>query len=239
MTDPIARLLGDWSIDLTIYSILLRLSLALIIGALIGCERSSKRHSAGLRTFILITLGTTVASMMDSVINYHADIDIYLISAAAILGASIISIKSLLTSSRGQIKGLTTSAALWASSLIGLIIGIGYYTIGIVSGLFLILALAILPYLEGYLKNRSNHFEVHLELKNAIYLKNFVSTIRLLGLSIDNIELNPAYLNSGLSVYSIAISVNGKEMRKYKTHKEIIEALRSLDYIYHIEEMKS
>jgi putative Mg2+ transporter-C (MgtC) family protein len=91
--------------------------------------------------------------------------------------------------------------------------------------------------LERYLKNRSNHFEIHLELKNSGYLHNFVTTIRRLGLRIDDIEANPAYANSGISVYSIAISISSKELKKYKTHTEIIEALQSLDYIYHIEEM--
>ena len=42
---------------------------------------------------------------------------------------------------------------------------------------------------------------------------------------------------SGLSVYSIAISISSQELKKYKTHEEIVEALRSLDYIYHIELM--
>ena len=78
---------------------------------------------------------------------------------------------------------------------------------------------------------------MHFELKSSEYLQDFVTVIRLLGLFIDDIESNPAYVNSGLSVYSIAISIDSAELKKYKTHKEIIEALKTLDYIYHIEEM--
>ena len=90
---------------------------------------------------------------------------------------------------------------------------------------------------RAYLKNHSNHFEIHLELKNSLNLQNFVTTIRKLGLIIDSIEMNPAYTNSGLSVYSIAISITSAELKKYKTHNEIIEALGTLDYVYHIEEI--
>jgi putative Mg2+ transporter-C (MgtC) family protein len=54
---------------------------------------------------------------------------------------------------------------------------------------------------------------------------------------IDDIEVNPAYINSGLSVYSVALTIQSKELKKYKSHSEIIDALRSIDYIYHIEEM--
>ena len=91
--------------------------------------------------------------------------------------------------------------------------------------------------MEGYLKNRSNHFEVHLELKNIAYLQNFVATIRELGLTIDDIEANTAYQNSGLAVYYLAVTITGKELRKYKTHDEIISALGSLEYVNHIEEI--
>jgi len=98
--------------------------------------------------------------------------------------------------------------------------------------------LSSLPGLEMYLKNRSNHFEIHLELKSRQYLQDFVTTIRRLGLRIDDIELNTAYHGSGLSVYSVTFTIDSKELKKFKTHKEIIEALSTIDYIYHIEEMR-
>ena len=54
---------------------------------------------------------------------------------------------------------------------------------------------------------------------------------------IDDIESNPAYAGSGLSVYSISITVGNEELKKYKKHDEIIKAIATLEYIYHIEEM--
>lgn len=235
MTDPIASLLGEWSVGINAYSVLLRIIISGVLAAIVGCERSSKRHSAGLRTFILISLAMTTVMLLDSQIS--ATSGIYLLSAAGIIGVAIISVHSLLVSSRSQIKGLTTAAGLWVCAMIGLSVGAGYYTITLVAFAVLMLCLSFLPTLERYLKNRSNHFEVHLELKNSSYLYDFVTTIRRLGLMIDDIEANPAYANSGISVYSISISISSRELKKYKTHTEIIEALRSLDYIYHIEEM--
>ena len=46
-------------------------------------------------------------------------------------------------------------------------------------------------------------------------------------------------MGSGLSVYTISISVSSEMLKKYKTHSEIIDALKSLDYVYHIEEMRA
>lgn len=236
--DPIAKLMGEWSSQINIYSILLRIGLSVLLSAIIGCERSSKRHAAGLRTFILVSLASTVAMLLDIFICDLGGTGIYIISAATVIGIAIITVNSILFSSRNQIKGLTTSVGLWACGILGLSVGAGFYTVTLVSFIALIFGLALFPQFEIYLKNRSNHFEVHLELKDIRYLKDFVTTIRELGLSIDDIEANPAYLHSGLSVYSISISISSAELKKYKTHSEIIEALRSLDYIYHIEEMK-
>ena len=89
-----------------------------------------------------------------------------------------------------------------------------------------------------YLNNRSNHFEIHLELKNSNYLRDFVTVSRQLGLRIDDIEANQAYVGSGLSVYTTTFTIFSAELKKYKTHREIIRALSSLDYIYHIEELR-
>lgn len=239
MTDPIANLLGTWSQELNSCSILLRITLSFVLSAIIGHERASKRHSAGLRTFIAISLATTVTMLLDMYLATSVQSHVFLLSSAAIIGVATISVRSLLFSSRNQIKGLTTAAGLWTCGVIGLTSGAGFYTVTIIAFAALLCCLLWFPSVEKYLKNRSNHFEVHLELKSSSYLQNFVSTIRRLGLKIDDIEKNPAYIDSGLSVYSIAISISSQELKKYKTHEEIIEALRSLDYIYHIEEMLS
>ncbi|MBO5274088.1 MAG: MgtC/SapB family protein [Clostridia bacterium] len=233
LSDPIAALLGSWSTVLTPASILFRIGIALIYAAVLGCERSSKRHAAGLRTFIIVALATCISMLLDIASGGAAPI----LSAAAIVGLSIISVNSTLYSSRSQIKGLTTSVGLWACGIVGLTVGAGLYTVTAVCFAALFFTLWLFPAFEVYLKNRSNHFEVHLELVNSRYLQNFVTTIRELGMKIDDIESNPAYHGSGLSVYSISISIIGRELKQYKTHKEIIEALSTLEYIYHIEEM--
>lgn len=236
-TDPIAALLGSWSTQLTPCTLVFRIFLSAFLSALIGWERSSKRHSAGFRTFMLVTLSGTLVMIIDLYLNTVFDGHFFILSGLAVVSAARIATRTLFFTSRNQIMGLTTAVALWGSCIIGLAIGAGLYTITLASFFAMLFCLSKLPALEFFLKNRSNHFEIHLELKNSLNLQNFVSTIRKLGLMIDAIEMNPAYAGSGLSVYSIAISISNAELKKYKTHKEIIEALRTLDYIYHIEEM--
>lgn len=232
--DPITKIIGNWASEINLYSCILKIILSLILSAIIGYERSSKRHAAGLRTFIIVSLASTMAMIIDLSIDNKTSL---MISAGTIIAVSIISANTILYSSKNQIKGLTTSVGLWGTGILGLLVGTGYYTISLIGfGVYLIV-LSALPKMEIFLKNRSNHFEIHLELKNISYLKDFVTTIRELGIRVDDIESNPAYINSGLSVYTVSVSIISDELKEYKTHHEIIEALKSLEYVYHIEEM--
>ena len=235
--DVIAGLLGPWSAELGLGAILLRAALSVLFSAVIGCERSSKRHSAGLRTFILVSITGTAAMLTDRLLMELAGVAVPVLSAAAVIGMATISGNSILFSSKNQIKGLTTSAGLWCCGLIGMALGAGLYTLSLVLFLVLLCSMSGLPVLEKHLKDRSNHFEVHLELKNKGDLAEFVATIRALGIRIDDIESNPAYVGSGLSVFSVSFTVTSAELKQYKKHEEIIEALRSLEYVYYIEEM--
>ena len=235
--DVIAGLLGPWSAELGLGAILLRAALSVLFSAVIGCERSSKRHSAGLRTFILVSITGTAAMLTDRLLMELAGVPGPGLSAAAVIGMATISGNSILFSSKNQIKGLTTSAGLWCCGLIGMALGAGLYTLSLVLFLVLLCSMSGLPVLEKHLKDRSNHFEVHLELKNKGDLAEFVAPIRALGIRIDDIESNPAYVGSGLSVFSVSFTVTSAELKQYKKHEEIIEALRSLEYVYYIEEM--
>ena len=181
--------------------------------------------------------GGTAAMLTDRLLMELAGVPVPVLSAAAVIGMATISGNSILFSSKNQIKGLTTSAGLWCCGLIGMALGAGLYTLSLVLFLVLLCSMSGLPVLEKHLKDRSNHFEVHLELKNKGDLAEFVATIRALGIRIDDIESNPAYIGSGLSVFSVSFTVTSAELKQYKKHEEIIEALRSLEYVYYIEEM--
>lgn len=236
-TDPIARLLGEWSARLDVGSIVFRILLSVLLATIIGCERSSKRHSAGLRTFLVVALASAAAMELDVFLNAGRQTPFFLLPAATVIGTSIICVNSLLFDSKNKIRGLTTAAGLLCCGLIGLCVGAGAYTLALAAFVVLLPSLAVLTRFETYLKNRSDFFEIHLELRNSSYLQDFVTVIRRLGLEIDDIEASPAYAGSGLSVYSVALSVRSEQLHKYKTHAEIIEALQSLEYIAYIKEM--
>ena len=123
--DPIAGLLGAWSAGLNLGSALLRIALIVALAASIGCERSSKRHSAGLRTFGLAAFSATVSMLLDQYVYVLLGCKLPLLSAATLLAVTSVSANSILYSSRGQIKGLTTSAGLVSCCILGFATGAG------------------------------------------------------------------------------------------------------------------
>ena len=92
--DPIAILLGSWAAEINLWSALLRIALAILCSAIIGCERATKRHAAGLRTFMLACLASAIAMMVDQSLGGGIPI----VSAAAVIGVAIISSNSILYS---------------------------------------------------------------------------------------------------------------------------------------------
>lgn len=216
--------------------IVFRIILSAVLAAIAGYERSTKRHSAGMRTFTAVSIASTVAAIIEEHL-LNAGYTSEWIIPAVIISVAVLSCPSIFYSSKGQIKGLTTSAGLWTSSIIGIAVGMGMYVLAVIASAALIFTLSILSSIESCLRDRSNHIEVHLELRNKNDLQRFSTTIRRLGMRIDDIELNPAYLNSGLSVYTISFTTSSRELRKYKKHSEIIEALKTLDYVAYIEEI--
>ncbi len=233
--DIIVKLIGEWSMGLGLGAVVLKVVLAFVLAMITGIERATKRHAAGLRTFVLVALVSVLASMCDEYIIERFNVSFSFITGATVIGIAILSSNTILYSSKNQLKGVTTSVALWGTSIISIFIGFGYYTIAIVSYIVYFICIAVFPRLEEYFKMRSNHFEIHLELKGKNHLQEFNETIRRLGLRIDDIEINPAYANSGLGVYSVVLTIVLKELRECKTHDEIVNVLKELEYVNHIE----
>ena len=148
--DPLATVMGEWSAKITVGSIFLRLFLAIFLSAILGCERASKRHSAGLRTFMVICLASTIASMLDVFFIETYGLSFPIISLGAVIALASISNSSIIFSAKSQIRGLTTSASLWACGIIGLCIGVGFYTIALIGFAILLCSLSLLPGAERF-----------------------------------------------------------------------------------------
>ena len=235
IVDPIIKFFNwDFLTDINLYSICLRLILAVICGGILGLERATKHHAAGFRTYILVCLGSTVAMITNEFLTKSTGSgDGARLGAQVISGIGFLGAGTILVTSRNQIKGLTTAAGLWACACLGLSIGVGFYTLAICATFFVVSVLGILPVLESMFVKNSKRFEIHIEFQTRENLKLFVNTARTMGFQISSIEKNPAYASSGLSVYSIALKVKNKKGKI--NHKSFLEAFSNLEYVNYVE----
>lgn len=122
---------------------LLRLAVAAVCGAGIGLERTLRQKEAGIRTHIIVALGSALMMVVskygffDVVIFDSVSVDASRIAANIITGVSFLGSGIIIF--KGTLKGLTTAAGVWATSGIGLAIGAGMYGIGIFATVLLLL----------------------------------------------------------------------------------------------------
>ncbi|MBD3271149.1 MAG: hypothetical protein GF384_01260 [Elusimicrobia bacterium] len=111
-----------------IVSIIIRLVLAVVLGMVIGWEREHKGRSAGLRTHVIVCLGSALISLI-ALHLYDMDpgINPSRIIASVVTGIGFIGAGAIIRSQEGT-RGLTTAASIWISAGIGLAVGMGFYT---------------------------------------------------------------------------------------------------------------
>lgn len=129
--------------DLTMEIILsLRLLVAALFGAAVGIEREVRGQDAGVGTFALVALGACAFAMMSDLAVKTPGADNTRIAASVAAGIGFLG-GGIILHRKNRTSGLTTAAALWAVSGIGLATGFGYYIISAVATLLCVIILAI------------------------------------------------------------------------------------------------
>ena len=128
--------------DVTIWSVALRMTLAVLCGGVIGIEREYKRRPAGFRTHILICLGAAMTTLTSQylylVLGQYTDMA--RLGAQVVAGIGFIGAGTIIVTRRQRVKGLTTAAGLWAAAIIGLALGGGFYEGGLFATFLILIA---------------------------------------------------------------------------------------------------
>ncbi len=119
--------------------ILLRLVLSVIAGGLIGLEREVVHKPAGVRTHMLVCLGSAlfVLVTLETIPNEAARIIAGIATGIGFLGAGTI------FKSKDEVHGLTTAASIWAVAGVGIAIGLGYYLMTIIAVILILIILQL------------------------------------------------------------------------------------------------
>ena len=164
---------------------------AFLLGGLVGYDREIKMKTAGLKTNIMICVGSTLYTTISllSLSDSPAMIDPNRVSAQIVSGIGFLGAGAIIQS-RGSVIGLTTAATIWVVAAIGYTIGVGY---PLIAGIFTLTVIAILKLINPLVRvieNRSEHQEFNIQVLSSGDCKRFVSRIVM---NADNIELDEIY----------------------------------------------
>ena len=169
----------EYLADFSFGTVIIRLVLAAIFGAIIGLERSKHGRQAGMRTHILVSIGACLATLMGIYaveLGYSADptrIGAQVISGIGFLGAGII-----LVQNKSRIVGLTTSAGLWNSAAIGLATGMGFYEGALICFIVALITAVFLSKVEFWLSKNDAHTMLYIELSDSAYVNRIYDNLR-------------------------------------------------------------
>ena len=172
--------------ELSELELVLRLVLAAVLGAVIGAEREWRDRTAGLRTHMLVCVGSAVftivsayafqewystinVSQRSTVVSDPTRIAAQIVSGIGFLGAGAI------FRSDDGVKGLTTAASLWMMAAIGMSTGAGYYELAVASTIVMLLVLVALRQVSRRIKRRVR--TDHTPLEVVVSGPNAIATV--------------------------------------------------------------
>jgi len=220
--------------DFNAISICIRLVLAVILGGLLGMERSQKHQAAGLRTFSLVCLGSALIILTNEFICIKCGGgDTSRMAAQVISGIGFLGAGTIMVTSNNRIKGLTTASCLWISAILGLCIGSGLIIISLFCFLILMGTLRGLTRYNDWISKNNPLISLYLEVdaKTGVnelrtYAKNNFYVIK----HIHRKREKPLTRND------LCISIE-MDLTKNVNHEQILVDLDNIPAIHYVEEI--
>ncbi len=151
-------------------TVVIRVLLAALAGALVGLEREFHGRAAGMRTHMMVALGAALAAMigMYTVTELGIDSDPMRVGAQVISGVGFLGAGTILLRGGGsRITGLTTAAGLWTAASIGLAVGIGFYVGAFMTVFAVMLTFTLVTGVEHFLNRKRQRMAIYLELEDV------------------------------------------------------------------------
>lgn len=225
----------DFLVRPSVASSLIRMTLAMICGGVVGMERGAKRRPAGFRTHMLVCMGAAMTMIISQYLWYecHLSTDLSRLGAQVVNGIGFLGAGTIIVTGKQQVKGLTTAAGLWASAIMGLAIGAGFYFGAIMGFLFIILSITLFGRLEKWLVSRSKNINLYVEYGDAEDIGKIIERIKGMNIKILDVEIVRMRASEGLqpgAVFSV--------LAKKKTeHSEIMAAVSAIPTVVFVEEV--
>lgn len=149
--------------------------LAVIIGGVIGSERARHGRAAGMRTHILVCLGATLTAMTGMYLSKEMGGDAMRISAQVVSGIGFLGVGMIIIKNNNVVSGLTTAAGIWATSIVGIALGYGFYEGAAIVSLLMFLSIVLLARLE---KDKRRTESIYIEIDDMSKTNKIITEIK-------------------------------------------------------------
>ena len=233
--------------ELTFASVLLRLTMAMIFGGLIGLERERKRRAAGFRTYMLVCLGSALAMLLG---QYEAQavktvwaglvsaagvkLDVARFGAQVVNGIGFLGAGTIIVTARQEVKGLTTAAGLWASACTGLAIGAGFYEGVLLSFAMIVLCIMAFPLLEEITVSNGRNMNLYVEFERLDDITDIISHIKGKSITVMEVDIDR---EKARGVQQRPNAILTLRLPQRQSHTAILTEMAGLEHVCAIEEI--
>lgn len=220
--------------EVTYLAVAVRIVAAVLIGGLLGLERGMKNRPAGLRTYMLVCVGSCLIMLTNQYIyQVFQSGDPVRMGAQVVSGIGFLGAGTIVVTRRNQIKGLTTAAGLWTAAGVGLALGIGFYEAALVGGLAMFFVITVLQRMDNNMHRKSRQMEVYIELSSEVALGDFLRAVRDKELEIYNVQREQeSDSDAGNRAYIATV-----KSKKRSNHLEVLEQVQSVPGVAYLEEL--
>lgn len=212
----------DWNF---ILQMIIRLTVAMFLGGLIGLEREYRSKEAGFRTHFLVAVGSALFCIV-SQFGFGTDLkDSSRVAAQVVSGIGFLGAGTIIFY-KNVVRGLTTAAGLWVTAAIGLACGTGMYLIAVITTVLILFGLEVLNTLIPQVGTTTVSLRFTARSKDSI--RTVIEQLKNDNLDIYSYELKNRYSTSGEELFEALIEL---KVKKGKHNDELIKYMDEFDNV--------
>ncbi len=160
------------------YFLLLRLVVAVVLGGIIGLERTGTKHEAGLRTHMILCLGAALIMVISESMSkqYGIPDEVMRMGAQIISGVGFLGAGSIIVTGN-KVRGITTAAGLWTTACVGIAVGAGYYIIAVSAVVLMLFAMILMHSVSQSLGGSKHLYRIRVSINDSDEIANILNTL--------------------------------------------------------------
>ncbi len=219
--------------EITYLSIALRIVIAVLCGGALGLERGMKHRPAGMRTYMLVCVGSCLIMLTNQYLFQVTQAgDPMRLGAQVVSGIGFLGAGTIVVTRYNRIKGLTTAAGLWSAAGVGLALGVGFYEAALIAGFAIFAVMTLLQRWDDNLHSKTRAVEIYVELDEGTTVGYFIKGVRNLELEISNIQMEQSAIEG--NARGLIATLKAKKRGK---HDELMDKIRQIKGVRYLEEL--